>query len=81
MNKVGDLVLAFLQQKSKQEMFDFLKGILTPGEIVELSKRLQIVKMLKKGIPHQRIARQLEVGVGTVTRGSRELRKGRFQNI
>lgn len=62
-------------------MTEFLKGILTPKEIDELASRLQIVKMLKKGIPHQEIARRLEVGVATVTRGSRELKLGRFKKI
>lgn len=81
MNKVGELVEAFLKNKSDSEMLDFLKGILTPKEIDELSTRLQIVKLLKKGLPHQEIARRLEVGVATVTRGSRELRIGRFKKI
>jgi TrpR family trp operon transcriptional repressor len=81
MNKVGELVSAFLENKSRSEMLDFLNGILTPKEIEELSTRLQIVKMIKKGLPHQEIARRLEVGVATVTRGSRELRIGRFKKI
>lgn len=81
MNKVGELVEAFLENKSGAEMLDFLKGILTPREIEELSTRLQIVKLLKKGLPHQEIARRLKVGVATVTRGSRELRTGRFKKV
>lgn len=81
MNTVGELTQAFLKQKSGAEMLEFLKGILTPREIEELSTRLQIVKLLKKGVPHQEIARRLEVGVATVTRGSRELNQGRFKNI
>lgn len=81
MNKVGELVEAFLINKTSAEMLDFLKGILTPREIDELSTRLQIVKLLKKGLPHQEIARRLGVGVATVTRGSRELRLGRFKKV
>ena len=81
MNQVGELVEAFLKNNSASEMLDFLKGILTPREIDELSTRLQIVKLLKKGLPHQEIARRLGVGVATVTRGSREIRMGRFKNI
>jgi len=81
MNQVGELVEAFLKNKSASEMLDFLKGILTPKELEELVMRLQIVKLLKKGLPHQEIARRLGVGVATVTRGSREIRMGRFKNI
>jgi TrpR family trp operon transcriptional repressor len=81
MNKIGELVEAFLKNKSQTEMLDFLKGILTPRELEELTTRLQIVKLLKKGLPHHEIARQLKVGVATVTRGSRELGMGRFSRV
>jgi TrpR family trp operon transcriptional repressor len=81
MNQVGELVTAFTKNKSASQMLDFLKGLLTPKEFDEVVTRLQIVKLLKKGLPHQEIARQLKVGVATVTRGSRELRMGRFKNI
>ena len=81
MDKVGELVEAFLKNKTSAEMLDFLKGIQTPSELDELTTRLQIVKLLKKGVPHQEIARRLGVGVATVTRGSREIRMGRFKKI
>jgi TrpR family trp operon transcriptional repressor len=81
MNKVGELVEAFLKNKTRNEMVDFLKGILTPKEFEELVTRLQIIKLLKTGLPHQEIARRLGVGVATVTRGSREIKLGRFKNI
>ena len=81
MNKIGELVEAFLKNKTSAEMLDFLKGILTPKEFDEVVTRLQIVKLLKSGLPHQEIARRLKVGVATVTRGSRELGIGRFKKI
>lgn len=55
---------------------DFLKNILTPKELDEIAKRLQIVKMLKKGIAQREVAEKLGVSVGTVSRGSRELQYG-----
>jgi TrpR family trp operon transcriptional repressor len=67
--------------KLKDEMEDFLKGILTPKELLELPNRLMIIRMLKKGIAQQEIAQELGVGVATVTRGSMELHKGRFKNV
>jgi len=81
MDKIGELTVAFLKQKTMSEMTDFLKGILTPKELNELYSRLRIVKMIKTSLPHQEIARKLKVGVATVSRGSRELKKGRFKNI
>ena len=72
---------AFLLNKNQQEMLDFLEGILTPKEIESLSMRLQVVEMLKAGLPQRQIADKLGVGIATVTRGSSELKKGRFKKI
>lgn len=82
MNKnLEELVSTILNIRGKEEMYDFLQGILTPKELLEIPNRLQIVKMLKRGISHHDIAGKLHVGVATVTRGSRELREGRFKNV
>ncbi len=54
----------------------FLRNILTPGELEEISKRLQIVKLLLKGVPQREVAKKLGVSMGTVSRGSRELKYG-----
>ncbi|MCD8507232.1 trp operon repressor [Candidatus Woesebacteria bacterium] len=59
----------------------FLEAILTPKELEEIPKRLQIVKMLKQGIPQREISENLGVGIATVTRGSKEVNKGNFQDI
>lgn len=76
-----DLIQVFLSLKSEKEMEDFLLGILTSKELEEIPTRLQIVKMLKKGIPQHEIAEKLGVGIATVTRGSAELKKGRFKQV
>jgi TrpR family transcriptional regulator, trp operon repressor len=75
------LIEVLLKIKNKDEMDNFLRGILTPKELLELSNRLQIVKMLKHGISHHDIAGKLRVGVATVSRGSREIQRGRFNNV
>ena len=36
-------------------MLDFLKGILTPRELEELTTRLQIVKLIKKASPIRKL--------------------------
>lgn len=71
----------FLRIDSRSDMEDFLRGILTPSEIDEIPKRLQIVKMLKAGVPQKEISEKLGVGIATVTRGSREVKAGRFGYI
>lgn len=81
MSSLDELIQAFLHMKTKKEMLDFLKGILTPKEIEEMVKRLQIIKMLKQGVPQHKISEKLGVGIATVTRGSRELKMGRFKYV
>ena len=79
--ELDDLVEMLLRINEKDKMMDFLQGILTPKELIEIPNRLAIVKMLKRGISHHDVAGKLHVGVATVTRGSRELQKGRFKNV
>ncbi len=61
--------------KDKQLLADFVREILTPREFDNLSVRWQIVKRLSRGEHHQAIAEDLHLGVATVTRGSREMRR------
>ncbi|MCE9548839.1 trp operon repressor [Candidatus Nomurabacteria bacterium] len=69
--------------KDKQLLADFIRDILTPREFENLGVRWQIVKRLGKGEHHQAIAEELHLGVATVTRGSREMRKkeGGFRRV
>lgn len=61
--------------RNKELLADFIKGILTPREFENLGIRWQIVKRLAKGEYQQGIAEELHLGVATITRGSREMRK------
>ncbi|MDP4011249.1 MAG: Trp family transcriptional regulator [Candidatus Roizmanbacteria bacterium] len=81
MSNFADLIKILVDIDSKDEMHNFMNGILTPKEKQELVQRLDIVKMLKKGIPHHEIAEKLGVGVATVTRGSKEIQMGRFKTV
>ena len=77
-NQLRDFLLSV---RDMDQMENFLLGILTPQELDDIPMRLEIVMLLKKGIPHQEIAKKLGVGVATVTRGSREIKKGRFKYV
>lgn len=81
MSDVNKLSGIFLKIKTKVLMTNFLLGLLTPKEIEEFITRIKIIKMLKEGMPQVKIAKKLGIGVATVTRGSRELKLGRFKNI
>ena len=61
--------------KDKELLRDFMKEILTPREFDNIGVRWQIVERIAKGEHHQDIAEDLHLGVATVTRGSREMRK------
>lgn len=71
----------FLKSHTKARTKDLLYGLFTDKERAEFAMRLEIVKRLKKGVAHQKIARSLKVGVSTVTRGAREIKNGRFKHI
>lgn len=75
------LASKMLEIKTEKEMSEFLKSILTPNELEVIPKRLEIVKLLKKGFPQRKIADKLGLGIATVTRGSRELKLNHFKNV
>lgn len=73
---IKELAEALVNLKDTNVAEAFLHNILTPSELDEISKRLQIVKMLLKGVPQRDVAKKLGVSMGTVSRGSRELKYG-----
>lgn len=79
--KLNEFFEILLSIKTKDKLANLLFGILTEKELKEIPMRLQIVRQLKKGVPHQNIAERLGVGVATVTRGSKEIQKGRFKYV
>lgn len=65
--------------RDKQLFADFMVAVTTETERAALTQRVEIVKRLVAGLPQQQIASELGVGIATVTRGSKELSKGRFK--
>jgi len=79
-----EVVQVFLKISKNQKLFtEFLSDILTPSEFKSVSLRWQIIKRLSKGETHRFIAKELGIGISTVTRGSRELEdpNGAFSKI
>jgi TrpR family trp operon transcriptional repressor len=74
-----NLINHILSLQSDSEVKDFLESILTTAELEEIPKRIEIVKLLKQGISQHKIAEKLGVGIATITRGSKELQKGKFK--
>ena len=78
---LDELIQTLLQMDTEEKMRNFLEGILTPKELVEIPHRLEIVLKLKKGVPQHAIAGEMGIGVATVTRGSKELQRGKFKYV
>ena len=71
LNQLLDHLLTCSDRASLEEA---LNSLLTPSELSDISKRLQILRMLEEGIPQREIAQRLGVGIATVTRGSHALK-------
>ena len=78
---LNELSQILVEIKNREEMILFLRGLLTESELEEITRRVQIVKKLKAGVSQHVIAKEMGVGVSTVTRGSKELQKGRFIQV
>ena len=69
-----ELIEHLLAAKDYDMLDQALSDLLTPTEMTEISKRLQILRLLEAGLPQREIAEMLGVGIATVTRGSRALK-------
>lgn len=79
MTTFKNLVELVHKTKNKDLLEDFLLALTTPHEQRVLARRVEIVKRLVTGHTQHEIANSLHIGVSTVTRGQRELNRGRFK--
>ena len=68
MNEIAELLS---KMGSADEIFNFLKELLTESELSILSKRWRILKLLLEGKTQRDIAKELSVSLCKVTRGSK----------
>lgn len=71
--RFDELVDCLLQAKDKPSLDRLLRALLTPAELREIPNRLKITQLLRQGMAQRDIAKQLGVGIATVTRGSKAL--------
>lgn len=72
MNTPTDHLVEYLLSISDREkMHAALSVLLSDREMQSVEKRLQILRLLREGRSQREIARELKVGIATVTRGSR----------
>lgn len=79
-----ELFIAFRKALKNPRLFNaFMEDVLTPSEYADILLRLQIVKLLIKGVPQRIIAKRLGISIVKITRGSRMLlnKKGGFNRL
>ncbi len=69
--------------KKPSQLEDFLVDLLTPAEWREIILRWQVVKQLHAGVHQRDIAKNLDISIAKITRGSRVLlnKNGGFNKI
>lgn len=75
-DKEKALVSVFLKLKTKEEIANFLRDLLTLSEIEEFANRLEMAKLLSRGWSYKRVAKELKVSTTTVTRVAHWLYRG-----
>jgi TrpR family trp operon transcriptional repressor len=70
-----DLSAALAKTGDRELIKAFFRCLLTPAETADIAARWALVKALDKRIPQREIAKNLELSLCKITRGSRELKK------
>ena len=74
MDTIKELSKIIKEMKNDREICNFLHELLTESELEVLSKRWRILKMLNAGMIQRNIAKELNVSLCKVTRGSKILK-------
>ena len=75
MDNIKEIARLLAKTNQHKLIQEFLESILTPAELVTISSRWEIVKMLDKGVSQRKIAKELHLSLCKITRGSKELKK------
>lgn len=71
-----DLCQAILSLKTKEECAAFLEDICTIKEIQDISQRLEVARMLSRGISYTTICKETGASTATISRVSRSYEYG-----
>ncbi|MBQ7499544.1 MAG: helix-turn-helix domain-containing protein [Clostridia bacterium] len=74
---------ALLTLKNKEECYAFLEDAMTIREILDISQRLEVAKMLSRGKSYSEIARTTGASTATISRVSkcREYGSGGYNTV
>lgn len=71
-----DLYKLFCAIENQREAELLLEDLLTPQELASLAERWQEIQLLAKGMTQRDVAKQLDISISKVTRGSHALQYG-----
>lgn len=74
MKQIKEISKIIFELQTEKEVNDFMLEILTDSELETLSKRWRILTMLSEGNTQRKIAKDLNVSLCKVTRGSKILK-------
>lgn len=80
-DKVEAQFIAFIGTLSDDQAQDFFRSFFTESEQMKLIKRLAIIMMLEKSVPHRHIAAVLDVSPMTVSRINKRKEDGEYDNF
>ncbi len=74
--ELDELFEAILLLQTEEECYRFFEDICTISEIRAISQRLEVAKLLRKGVTYQEIAQRLGASTATISRVNRSLTYG-----
>lgn len=75
MDNLEELIEIFAKTADKKQMRKLFEEILTKSELKDVEKRWYLLKELYKGVPQRKIAKDMEISLCKITRGSRVLKQ------
>ena len=75
-DSTDELCEAILSLKNREECYAFLEDICTIKELLEMSQRLSVAKLLSRGMSSSQISQKTGVSTATISRISRSIEYG-----
>lgn len=75
MDNLSELTEIFAQETDYNGIRKLFEELLTPSELIDISKRWYLMKELYKGTPQRKIAKEMEISLCKITRGSKILKQ------
>lgn len=73
-DNLSEIIEIFSKTTDRREMRKLFEDVFTEAERTDIAKRWYIFKELYKGTPQRRIAKDMEVSLCKITRGSKTLK-------